>query len=394
MAAEEVDVVICGGGIIASSIAYHLTLRGVKPLVVERLEAGCAASGKAGGFLARGWGSGPTVQLHEASFDLHEELAKTLKLSSYRRIPTLSVKTRPGQRGSPKTPAAWLNGEEVSSASLMDTETAQVTPLELTKALMGAALAGGAQLRQGVVTGVETEGEGVARRVTAVLVDGVAVRCQRAVFAMGPWTVLVEDWLGCSVPLEGIKSASIVYNSPALTSAVRAEPFALFCGEDPRYGTHLEVYPRSDGSVYICGIGGSDYVRGQRLRPGGDTECQELVSPDPARVAAARSTFAGISALAGEGAPDVAQACMRPCAPDALPLLGPVPGVENAFLAAGHNCWGILWAPITGKAMAELLVDGCATCVNLEAFSPSRFAPHAPGGRGRKQGAASVGEQW
>ena len=44
--------------------------------MIERWHVACAASGKAGGFLARGWGSGPTRQLHQVSFDLHEEIAR------------------------------------------------------------------------------------------------------------------------------------------------------------------------------------------------------------------------------------------------------------------------------------------------------------------------------
>lgn len=46
-------VVICGGGIIGASIAYQLTLRGYEPVVIEREEIAAAASGKAGGFLAK-----------------------------------------------------------------------------------------------------------------------------------------------------------------------------------------------------------------------------------------------------------------------------------------------------------------------------------------------------
>ncbi|CAN0594935.1 unnamed protein product, partial [Ectocarpus sp. 12 AP-2014] len=76
---------------VGASTAYHLALRGVKPIVIERSKVAAAASGKAGGFLAGGWGSGPTVPMHEISFDMHEKLAETLGVTSYRKIPTLSV---------------------------------------------------------------------------------------------------------------------------------------------------------------------------------------------------------------------------------------------------------------------------------------------------------------
>ena len=397
-AADEADVVVCGGGIVAASIAYHLTLRGVKPVVVERIEVGAAASGKAGGFLARGWGDGgPTQALHQVSFDLHEQLAKTLGVSSYRRIPTLSVQTAPNGASSAMSepPAPWLDGADVVAARNMGGQTAQVTPLELTTKLMDAAVANGATLRRGVVDGIDTRDAADGSRVaTAVRVDGEPLRCRQVVVAMGPWSVLAEDWLGVQcVPLEGIKSASVVYNSEVVRAAVSAAPYALFCNEDSRFGTHLEVYPRNNGEIYVCGIGGSDYVSGARLRPGGDTESQAMVAADPKRVAAARGALKGMTSLAA-GEPDIKQACMRPCAPDALPIMGAVPGVSNAFLACGHNCWGILWAPVSGLAMSELLVDGAAKCVDLAAFSPARFVRRASGGRGRKQGTASVGEQW
>lgn len=76
---------------VGASTAYHLALRGVKPVVIERSKVAAAASGKAGGFLAGGWGSGPTVPMHEISFDMHEKLAETLGVTSYRKIPTLQA---------------------------------------------------------------------------------------------------------------------------------------------------------------------------------------------------------------------------------------------------------------------------------------------------------------
>ena len=85
-------VVILGGGLQGCASAYYLKQRGFEDVtIVERTSVAAAASGKGGGFLARGWGSGPTRALHEVSFDLHADLAKTLNLKTYRKIKTLSV---------------------------------------------------------------------------------------------------------------------------------------------------------------------------------------------------------------------------------------------------------------------------------------------------------------
>ena len=69
------------------------------------------------------------------------------------------------------------------------------------------------------------------------------------------------------------------------------------------------------------------------------------------------------------------QACYRPITRDGLPLIGPVAGVEGAYIATGHSVWGILNAPATGEAMAELIIDGAARSVDLSAFDPARLPP-------------------
>jgi glycine/D-amino acid oxidase-like deaminating enzyme len=72
------------------------------------------------------------------------------------------------------------------------------------------------------------------------------------------------------------------------------------------------------------------------------------------------------------------QACYRPVTRDGLPLIGRVPGIEGAYVATGHSVWGILNAPATGEAMAELITEGVAHTVDLSAFDPRRFSPFDP----------------
>ncbi|KAJ1431838.1 FAD dependent oxidoreductase [Ochromonadaceae sp. CCMP2298] len=379
--ATKQRVVILGGGIHGVSTAYQLALKGVPSLIIEKTSIAAAASGKAGGFLARNWGSGPTVQLHERGFDMHKQLATTLGVESYRQVDTLNVDGN--HKGA--NVASWLDRKVTSS--LMDRDTAQVTPLELTQKMLAAAQkqcegvevlidsAEGLQVEGDKVTGVRTKSSGV-------------ISASQVVICLGPWSgVAVEDWLGLSLPMQGVKSTSLVY---ADLDSVRQEPYACFCAEDPNH-CHLELYPRPDGSLYVCGLGGSDYVSGDRLRAGGDCESASLVGPDPSRVEAASRSLRGMAGWA-DREPDVSQACMRPCLPDAQPAMGVVPGVGGVYISAGHNCWGILWAPVCGLLMAELLAGGQSS-VDLRAFSPGRYMQQA-GKRGRQRGQAQVGEQW
>jgi glycine/D-amino acid oxidase-like deaminating enzyme len=55
-----------------------------------------------------------------------------------------------------------------------------------------------------------------------------------------------------------------------------------------------------------------------------------------------------------------------------------VPGVAGAYIATGHSVWGILNAPATGEAMAELIVDGTAQAVDLAPFDLGRMPRHDP----------------
>lgn len=99
----------------------------------------------------------------------------------------------------------------------------------------------------------------------------------------------------------------------------------------------VEVYPRPDGTIYLCGIGGSDYISKEQLKEGA---FREVCEAKPDRVDAARQSFQEMSSIYKEkGELDRVQACMRPCPPDAKPYMGRVPGYEGAYINAGHNCW-------------------------------------------------------
>src|SRR5579885_3587977 len=68
-------VVVCRAGAIGACAAYFRRRRGVETIVVEATDVAAAASGKAGGFLARDWCAGtPLDALARRSFELHAAL--------------------------------------------------------------------------------------------------------------------------------------------------------------------------------------------------------------------------------------------------------------------------------------------------------------------------------
>ena len=64
--------------------------------------------------------------------------------------------------------------------------------------------------------------------------------------------------------------------------------------------------------------------------------------------------------------------------PDSRPLLGQVPGITGLHVVAGFSGMGFKISPAVGLAMSELILDGRAASVDIQAFRPGRFAEGCP----------------
>jgi glycine/D-amino acid oxidase-like deaminating enzyme len=58
--------------------------------------------------------------------------------------------------------------------------------------------------------------------------------------------------------------------------------------------------------------------------------------------------------------------------PDAVPMIGPVPGLRDCFVAAGFSGHGFCLGPGAGRMVAEWIADGKPS-LPLDALSPARF---------------------
>lgn len=361
-------IVICGGGAIGCAIAYFLSLRGARPTVVERHAVAGSASGKSGGFLAYDWCRGTALdELARRSFDLHAELAKTLGNPwGYRRLDTLGgyASARGGGRG--EGPRAWLSASVKLTGRLGSPQTtAIVDPHAFTTGLMRAAQAQGAELRMGAVSGLVRRADGSASGV--VLEGGETIEADAVVIALGPWSALAARWLPLPA-VYGFKGHSLIFDTG---DDIPAE--ALFLEYEEESGEVLspELFPRADGTTWVCAISSAQPVP---VDPA-------AVEPDPGAHARLEAMCRTISPVLAQAPVKVRQACFRPVAQDGLPLIGPVPGVAGAYVATAHSVWGMLNSPATGEAIAELILDGGSSHVDLTPFAVSRLRPMASGSR-------------
>jgi glycine/D-amino acid oxidase-like deaminating enzyme len=361
---EPMRVLICGGGVIGAAIAYFLSRRGVQSIVIERTGLACAASGKSGGFLALDWCDGtPLEPLARRSFALHAGLPEEIGGNwGYRRLTTHGGFAGAEKTAHPRGSAHglnWLSNGVTLNRRLGSVETtAQVHPGQFTAAMMRAAEAHGAELRLGRVSGVVRGGAGGG--VQGVQVDGEIIEGDAVVIAMGPWSILAAGWL----PLPGVfglKGHSLVLETGA---KIPAEALFLEYREATGAMQSPEVFPRADGTTYVCAVSGESPL------PADPAD----VAPDPGAIERLQAMCARVSPALGESKILARQACYRPVMQDGLPLIGPVPGLNGVYVATGHSVWGILNAPGTGEAMAELIVDGAGRTIDLSRFHPGRLS--------------------
>ena len=345
------NVVVVGGGVIGTATAFYLAKEGANTTVVEKCGVACHSSGKAGGFLAKDWNDGgPVGPLARASFDLHADLAKELGAEAigYRRLSCIGV-------GFGDEAAEWLTKTNGALRQLGTPETtAQVTPRALTEALLEAARGRGCGFVIGTVTGMEIS-DGAVKAVK--LADGSRIVCDAVVLAMGAWASDARAWFprDSGIPQHSVaqKYTSVVYDQ-------LGEPTAVFL--ESRH--QVELYPRKH-EVYVCGCPST-----QRL------------PADPLAIVPEEGTQETIHAEVARCSPELAsarvkleQACFLPGSDDNQPVIGRLNNVSNGYIACGHTCWGILNAPGTGKALAQLIVHGDdQAVVDLKPFSPIRPA--------------------
>ncbi len=130
----------------------------------------------------------------------------------------------------------------------------------------------------------------------------------------------------------------------------------------------VEVFPRANGNTLITAF--SDQAP-LPLDPA-------AVTPEPGEIDRLQAICERLSPMFRAEKIIARQACFRPVTQDGLPLIGKVPHIEGAYVATGHNVWGILNAPATGEALAELIADGVARSTDLTPFDPMRLRPLDP----------------
>ena len=372
----ERDVVIIGGGIAGIATAYYLAAAGIRSTVIERDGIASHASGFAYGGLSGGVPNGPQVNtpIIEYSMSLYPALAEALTAETdvdiqYQPRPLLRIALTDEEAAALSQHLAWQQAQPGYSVEWLTPDAARaleprispetvgalhvegssdVEPYRLTLALAQAAEGRGAAVRTGEVTAVHVIGGRIDGVDIATGAGGVErIACDTVVVAMGPWTARAAEWLGVPLPVQPLKGQIIRLRASGA-------PYALSIGHRSNYA----MTKPSDGLVW-CGT------------------TEEHADFDESRTTEARdaiieSTLRMLPAL--EDAELVLQtACLRPVTPDGAVTVGPVPGVDGAYVVTGGGRQGIMMGPGMGKATADLIAAGQAP-IDLAPYAPGRFS--------------------
>jgi len=368
------DVVIVGGGVVGASAAYHLAAAGAgRVLLLEREDAlGTGSTGACAGGFRHQFSSEVNIRLSLASIPMILSFQETHGIpldvqqdgylflvrgeASWRSFVAaaelqrgLGVDARLLQPEEARALAPGISLDGLIGATFCP-DDGIADPSGLTAGYATIARAAGAELRTGVdVSTILTDGA----RVTGVETTVGRVSTNVVVNAAGPWAGLLAETCGVVLPLEPVPR-NVVVTGPFPGAPDRR---TLVIDADTSFYFHRE------GPGVLMGMGSP------KERASFDTMVDEALVADELVPTAVRVfpplERAGVARM---------WAGLYEMTPDRHPIIGRAADPAGLYLACGFSGHGFQHAPIVGKLLAEMILEGEARSVDVSGLSLERFA--------------------
>jgi sarcosine oxidase, subunit beta len=374
---QTADVVIIGGGIVGSSIAWHLTEAGCKDvLVIERESAqGKGSTGKSMGGVRAQFSTPVNIQMSLYSIPFYARFDERLgHPAGYRPQGYLFLATRQSHLDylsanfekqaalglktvrmlKPEEIRSMLPGlrsDDILGGTFCSTD-GFVDPYSAMNGFMASAIEKGATLwKKTELTSIVKDHGGI----TGVDTTRGRVATQKVVNAAGAWAAQVAAMAGIELPVQ-----------PLRRMLVPSEPFDDFPQSSPMVidmstGFHF----RPEGRGFLLAWNDPEETPGYKA----DFE-PSFIEKILVRAADRVPVFENLAIN-----PKRAWAGLYEMSPDHHAILGPVSGIPGFYLANGFSGHGVMHAPSTGKILSDLILKGQTDVVdNVELLYFERFA--------------------
>jgi sarcosine oxidase subunit beta len=380
--AVHCDIIIVGGGVIGTSIAWHLArLRAGKVMVLEKSFLAAGSSGKSGAIIRQHYSNRLTASMAQQSLRVFERFDDIVGGPPvFVRTGLIVVVNEKDRAGLDANLAMQrelgIDVRLVSSQVLADidrnarlaedeiaayeAEAGYVEAVQVVASFAEAARKEGADIRLGVeVQNVRTEGS----KIVGVDTNEGRYDSKCVVLAAGPWAGRLGAAIGVDVPIQACRTQVALYRRP------------------PDFGRAAAVYADFVQGIYFKPTHG-DMIHAGSLA---GEEINNPVNPDAYNEAADGDWLPQVRQRLSRRYPAMHRGYGRggygalyAITPDWHPILDKVPGLEGGYLAVGFSGHGFKMSPIVGQLMAELIVDGRMQTLDAAPLRLGRFEENDP----------------
>jgi len=376
------DVVVIGGGVTGTSIAFHLTARGVRDvIVVDKSFVASGATGKSSACVRQHYSTPETCRMIRFSLDRFQRFEELtgghscgfrrtgylLGVDERMRPPmetsvtlqrSVGIETRLVSPSDMREIEPRLQTEDLV-AGCYEPDSGYCNPVETAQGFARAARERGARvLEEAEVLAVLTEGS----RVTGVRTTRGEILAPRVVNAAGLWGARVGAMMGLDVPITVCRHKISIVTWPEASR--RPHPMV--------YDFVTNIYTRPEMGEHIL-VGGLDAEESHDVAD--PDRYKEGVSLDESTDALARVSHR--FPVLAEGRIARGYAGCFDVTPDWHPIMDQA-GPEGSYVAVGFSGHGFKLSPAVGHMMAALVTEGPGGHPDLPAFRLSRFAEGKP----------------
>ena len=368
---KSADIIIVGGGVMGASTAYHLASRGQKNvLLLEKEEFfGLGATGRCAGGVRYQFSTEINVELSKKSLPMLENFKEEIGQEiGYQKCGYLFALTRPEDveyfrhnvnlQNKLGVETEWLSGEEVRKilplmrfddalAGTINRNDGLVDPNSVVMGYINSAMKLGAIAISNVeVTGVKVEkGE-----VCGLSTNKGDVFSRTIVNACGPWSGLLGELAGVKLPI-----------TPLRRQMLTTSPFPQIPQEFPFVIDFAQsLYFHREGEGLLTGMSNQEEI------PGFDQNVDEEFELVNLEAAISRMPILEEARLVSHWAG------LYEVTPDAHPIFGSTP-VKGFLVVTGFSGHGFMHGPISGKLMAEYILDGEFVSLDVSSLDLARF---------------------